>query len=161
MTTKQIKRGMTAGAVGVLLLAVGVVAWAALTPVAVPVSARPAADTGGDTPHQAQRPTDNPPTLAELSALSAIDLRRPLHDKPVIPPPPTPLRARLKGTMYELTSPEKSMAIFILADGSEKWFRAGQTFDDPAGEVTVQSVGDQKAKVRYRGEERELVAGSP
>lgn len=161
MTTKQTKRLMVAGSAVACAAAVAVLLWGLLVPIGSATDSTSASGSTGDPQPTTENAANKGPTMAELRELASINLRRPLRDQEVAPPPPVPLSAKLIGTMYESSNPSQSMAVFKLSDGSEKWFKAGQTFDDPAGEVTVREVNNQKATVSYRGAEQELVAGKP
>lgn len=158
MTTKQIKQGLVGGSAALLLGAVVVLAWGVLVPVRVDVPAPSVAKLPDKPLDGGNSLAGALPTPDALSALGAIDLRRPLKDPPPVVVTPPPLAAQLRGTIYESANPDQSMAMFKLQDGSERWFRAGQQFDDPVGKVMINRVGDQRVTVTYRGKERELVA---
>lgn len=161
MTSKQIKQALMISTALLLVGTLALVVWA--VSVSVDVS-EPKTDSAEL--QQAKSSTDDHrrqgvPSLEALQVLGAIDLRRPLRDPPAVVITPAPLTAQLLGTMYEQANPDQSMAMFKMADQSVRWFKAGQTFQDPVGEVTVSVVSDQTVKVVYREQERELVVNRP
>ncbi|MFN3166627.1 MAG: hypothetical protein ACE37H_06140 [Phycisphaeraceae bacterium] len=161
MTTKQTQRVLKWGAVSVLGLALWVLGWGVLSPARV---AEPTAKPGGTTRTNAADPADastRGPTLQQLHGLGALDLRRPLRDPPPVVVTPPPLSARLLGTVQDAADPGQSMAYFRLSDGTERWVKPGQRFEDPAGTVTVDAVGNQQATVTYRETQHELTASTP
>lgn len=161
MTTKQTQRVLGIAAGVAVLAALGVLAWGVFVPARVVV---PDGDRRGalrSSPSDAADASGQAPSLAQLQQLGSIDLRRPLRDPPPIVVTPPPLTARLTGTVYDPTHPDQSMAIFKLADNTERWFKPGQQFPDPAGEVTLDAIADQKATVTYRGQKRELSVNTP
>jgi hypothetical protein len=160
MTSKQIKRVLGLGAAGALSLALWVLAWGVLWPARV---VEPAAEGAGTTRANASAGdvSQSGPTLDELRALGALDLRRPLRDPPPIVVTPPPLSAVLLGTVQDSADPSQSMAYFRLADNTERWFKPGQQFQDPAGTVTVDAVGNQKATVTYRDTRHDITANTP
>lgn len=161
MTSKQIKQAMQTGTAVAVLLALGVVVWGVASPAHVPEVGPADVRTARNPNNPSDDQADSSPTLQQLRALGLLELRRPLRDPPPIVVTAPPLSAKLVGTIYDANQPKFSMAIFILAGNKQATFFAGQTFNDPAGQVTVESVGDQTATVTYRGKTRELTAKSP
>lgn len=144
------------------LAGLALLGWALLVSISVPVSAM---DDGGDQPAGNASASDRSPgsglTKEQLQVFAAINLRRPLQDPPPVVVAPPPMQARLLGTIYEPANPDQSRALFQLGDGSQRFFKAGQQFNEPGGVVIVKHVGDQAASVEYRDEQRELKVGSP
>lgn len=157
MTTKQIKRWMNLGGAAALCAAAAVLAWGFLLPLHVPASAssaaRPVAQNAGSSNLS---PAQRGPSLDVLQSAAAIDLRQPLRDPPppIITPPP--MQARFVGTIYQANDIDNSLAIFRFPDNSERLFKAGQQFNDPAGQVTIKRVGDQAVVIELQGKEQEL-----
>lgn len=157
MTTKQIKQWLVLAIAGLVIAALGLVAWGLLAPVNVTGWAGALASGSDRGATGSVEEASGQPTLQQLQSLSRIDLRRPLKDPPPPPPPkPVPLRAALLGTIVEPENPQQSMAMFRLSDGSERWVSPGQTFDDPVGAVKLIAVGDRSATLYYRGQESKL-----
>lgn len=162
MTSKQTKRVMLLGAGALVVCAAGVVAWGVLSPVAVAVpdlSATPAGARGDEAVQD--RSAARGPTLEALKVLAGLDLRQPLIDAPPPAVAPKVLMARLVGTVYDPARPERSMALFKLGDGTDHWLKIGAQFNDAAGQVTVKTIGQDKATVIVDGEERDLIAATP
>ena len=162
MTTKHMKRWLNLGGGLLVLASVLVLACGILMPLRSPPEDRREAEESGLKPDGSDlTPEQRGPSLDALQAITSLELRRPLRD----PPPPevvrTPLQARLAGTMYEPNAPDRSTALFQLADGSQRLMKVGEEFADPAGDVTIKQVGDQRVVIDVGGEERELMAGSP
>lgn len=161
MTTRQIKQRLVLATAALLLASAGALAWALLVPVEVTGSVGSLSDGRVASSDDSEPGADKPPPLDKLRVLGRIDLRRPLKDPPPPPPPPpVPLRAKLLGTIYEPKQPDNSMAMFKLADGSEQWVTAGQSFSDPVGQVKVVKIGDQTVTLFYKDQESELTVGS-
>jgi len=144
------------------LAGLALLGWALLVSINVPLSDT---DGGGDqsvgSASASDRSQGSGLTPEQLQVFVAIDLRRPLKDPPPVVVAPPPMQARLLGTIYEPANPSQSQALFQLGDGSQRFFRAGQQFNEPGGVVVIKHVGDQVASVEYRDEQRELKVGSP
>lgn len=161
MTLKQTKRVLSGGALLAFALALCVLGWGVLSPARVVEPSAKPVDAARATAGRADDGSARVPTLDELRALGALDLRRPLRDPaPVVVAPP-PLTAKLLGTVQDSADPGASMAYFRLFDGTERWVKPGQQFQDPAGTVTVDAVGNQKATVTYRDTQHELTVNTP
>lgn len=162
MTHKQIQHWLMRGAFAFALLGFSMFAWVTFVPINVQV--QDAKDTNhlqtgdGSATGNGQ---GNAPSLQQLQVFASIDLRRPLKDPPPVQVTPPPMQARLLGTVYEPSNPDQSQALFRMADGVQRFFKAGQTFTEPGGAVVVKRVGDQIAWIEYRDEQRELTVSSP
>lgn len=162
MTQKQIQRWLLRSA-GVLTLGgLAILGWVLIVSIDVPVKKK----EGIGTPVQGDGPgTDGQrgdgPSLEELQALASIDLRRPLKDPPPVKVTPPPMQAKFMGTIFEPVNPDQSQALFRMADGSQRFFKAGQAFQEPGGPVLVKEVGDQMVVIVYRDEQRELTVMNP
>lgn len=152
---------MNLGGVAAMLLALLLLMWGLLLPVRVPVPEQARGSAGRDAATSGLDAAQRGPELDALQAVAMIDLRRPLRD----PPPPvvvaTPMQARFVGTIYQPAEPGQSLAIFSFPDSTQRSFKAGQQFDDPAGTVSVKQVGDRTVTIELSGEERELTATTP
>lgn len=161
MTTRQIKSRLLLATAAMLVVALCAAGWALWVP--VEVNARKPSPTALARASQGgpgeQR--DTLPTLEQLRAMARKDLRRPLKDPPPPePPPPVPLQAKLLGVIFEPEDPGQSMAMFKLSDGTERWLKAGQVFEDPVGRVEVTRVRDRSVTVTYKGQATELSVDS-
>lgn len=162
MTHKQIQHWLMRGACAFALVGLVVLAWVTFVSIDVQVK-----DTQGSNQLQAEdgsatgNSQGNTPSLQQLQVFASIDLRRPLKDPPPVKIAPPPMQARLLGTIYEPSNPDQSQALFRMADGVQRFYKAGQTFNEPGGAVVIKRVGDQIAWVEYRDEQRELTVSSP
>ena len=106
-------------------------------------------------------------SLQRLRGIASLDLRRPLFapeqpepstaaSKPT--PRVTPLSLDLLGTIDE---PGHSYAILSYAGGEWDLRGPGESFDTPAGTVTVVEVTPRRVIVEHRGERRELTMPEP
>lgn len=161
MTTKQNQRVLMVAAITMILAALCVLAWGVWVPSNVEVPSATHTDISQANPSGQDGGANQDPSLAELQQLGSIDLRRPLRDPAPVVVAAIPLQARLIGTVEDSGNPAESMAIFKLSNGTERWFKPGQQFDDPAGQVTVDTVGRQKVAVTYQGQQRELSVNTP
>jgi len=168
MNVRQRKQviGVAAGVTGAAAVAVGALGVLRPVRVAAPEAAGdlvPA--TALDAAPDAGAPGDGP-TLAELRAVTAVDLRRPLFDpaptatggggggpNPAAGPATPRMAARLVGTVHERGH---SMAMFQAADGSIVFCRVGEGLDDPAGRLTVTRIEPTRVEIAFDGEQREL-----
>lgn len=106
-------------------------------------------------------------SLQRLRRIASLDLRRPLFapEKPEPDPAETsaaprvvPLSLELLGTVDE---PGHSYAI-VSYPGSEWELRGvGESFDTPAGVVTIVEVTPRRVVVEHQGERRELTMPEP
>lgn len=157
MTNKQLQRWQRIGGFAPLLAGLCAVAWVILVPIEVSIPQTTAG--GGEQPLGTSASNEmygQSLTADQLQDFSTIRLRRPLKDPPRVVVAPPPMRARLLGTIYQPGHPEESQALFQLIDGSQRFFKVGQQFDEPGGAVVIKHVGDHTASVEYRDEQREL-----
>lgn len=162
MTTKQTKRWLMICTAALALA--GPVVFACCLFIPVSLSAPESKEQDGlstsddsSTDHMRGRG----PTLQQLNVFKTADLRRPLKDPPPVQIKPPPMQAKLLGTIYEPDNPGQSQALFRLADGAERFFKAGQQFSEPGGVVDIKRVDDQSVLIEYQKEQRELKVGSP
>jgi hypothetical protein len=170
MTLRQTKRS--------IIIAAAITALAALSAVVAGVAwpydlglDDPGADPAPAAPgsSSANSPGGSAPALdlAQLQALCAIDLRRPLLDDPTAAqadqqpvvaaaPPGSALSLRLVGTAHE---PGQSIALFQKPDGKIELCALGKTLDDPAGPVKVTHIEHRKVTVEFAGGSLELAIG--
>jgi hypothetical protein len=163
MTVQQRKRaiGLVAGLVGLAGLAIlaAAVAVPLETGAPEPAPQAPAVGPPPDDRGADQTPGASRPTLGELARVSAMDLRRPLHDPPATAAAApkaasaVPMTVRLVGTIVE---PGHSMAVFRKADGSFELCAQGESVTDAGGAVTVTGVAPEKVTVEYAGQAQEL-----
>ena len=162
MTTKQTQRWLMGGALALTLAGLGILVCVLSVSIHVPVPHLP--DSGGGLAANASLSDGLQGgclTPQQLQAFAAINLRRPLKDPPPVVVAPIPMQARLLGTIFEPGNPGQSQALFRLADGSQRLFKAGQRFDEPGGVIVIKQVGDQTASVEYRDEQRDLKVEAP
>ena len=170
MNTRQRKRSIWLAAALLALGSAALIAWGLAAPVRLTPPKRanlpsiePVAANQPDTPPNPANnpPSSNRPALAELTRLTAIDLRKPLYPPETeknktkddntqpAPPPQNPLTLRLVGTIIE---PGHSMAMLQnTRDQSIQLCPEGETIEHGNGKVTVTRVDPHKATVQYAG----------
>lgn len=162
MTQKQIRRWLICGGGAWSLAGLGVLGWALLVSIHIPVKQADGAAQAMRVDEVDHRDgQDDGLNLQSLQSLTRINLRRPLRDPPPVQVAPPPMQAKLMGTIYEPSSPAQSQALFRLGDGTQRFFQAGQRFQEAGGTVFIQHVGDQITTIEYRNERRDLTVTNP